>query len=342
MNADAVAGQAPDPALIWEAIHGYQKTAALKAGIELDIFTAIAEGSNTTEAIASRTKASVRGVRILCDYLCVAGFLSKEAERYGLTPTSAAFLNRRSPASMCSIVHFLNSPAFMSGFADLTETVRRGATLLAGGGTTEPEFSEWETFANSMTPIVAGAAEFLGDFAVANGNRPRRVLDIAAGHGLFGISVARRAPEAEIVAQDWRNVLKVAEKNAQQAEIADRYRLLPGDAFDVEFGTGYDLVLVTNFFHHFEEATCELLVKKIFAALNSRGRMFTLEFVPNEDRVSPPIPASFALMMLGTTPKGDAYTFAQYRRMFEGAGFRDLQLLQVPKSPQQAIACAKP
>src|SRR3954452_1030334 len=150
MNSDAVAGQAPDPGPIWDALNGYQKTAALRAGIELDVFTAIAEGSNTAEAIATRSKASQRGVRILCDYLCVAGFLSKESERYSLTPTSAAFLNRHSPASMCSIVHFLNSPRLMSGFTDLAETVRRGTTLLNHGGTLEPESGEWEKFANSM------------------------------------------------------------------------------------------------------------------------------------------------------------------------------------------------
>ena len=36
-----------------------------------------------------------------------------------------------------------------------------------------------------------------------------RVLDIAAGHGLFGITIAQRTPQAQIVAVDWAGVLKL-------------------------------------------------------------------------------------------------------------------------------------
>ncbi|MFL6351137.1 MAG: methyltransferase [Bryobacteraceae bacterium] len=342
MTPNQVAVPAPNPALVWDAFNGYQKTAALKAGIELDLFTAVAEGVNTAEAIASRSNSSQRGIRILCDYLTVAGFLSKQSGRYSLPPTSEAFLNRHSPACMCSVIRFINSPGLMAGFSDLTETVRRGTTVLPHGGTTEAEFSGWETFAESMMPIVAPATEFVGQIAVAKGNTPRRVLDIAAGHGLFGISVARHAPKAEIVALDWPNVLKVAQKNAQAAGIADRYQLLPGDAFTVEFGGGYDVALLTNFLHHFDEPTCESLLKKLSAALNPGARVLTVEFVPNEDRVSPEIPATFALMMLGTTPNGDAYTLQQYRRMFGAAGFTGHELLPIPQSPQQLIISTKP
>src|SRR5205823_7368944 len=140
--------------------------------------------------------------------------------------------------------------------------------------------------------------------------------------GLFGIAVASRVPQAQITAQDWANVLEVAKANAQSAGVADRYRLLPGDAFTVEFGTGYDIVLITNFFHHFDENACVTLLKKVSACLNPAGRLMTLEFVPNEDRITPPIPAMFSLMMLGATKAGDAYTMKQYERMLNEAGFR--------------------
>jgi ubiquinone/menaquinone biosynthesis C-methylase UbiE len=164
-----------------------------------------------------------------------------------------------------------------------------------------------------------------------------RVLDIAAGHGLFGIAVGRRSPQTVVVAQDWPNVLNVARSNAQSAGLADRYQLLPGDAFAVDFGSGYDLVLLTNFLHHFDEATCEGLLKKISSALNPGGRVITLEFVPNEDRITPPMSASFSMMMLGVTASGDAYTMKQYERMFMAAGFSRNQLMDVPHSPEQVI-----
>ena len=337
MSNPAAAAAQPDPALIWDTMNAYQRTAALKAAIELDLFTAIAEAVHTPDALAARCTASSRGLRILCDYLTIIGFLSKDAGEYSLTPTSAAFLDRSSPSCMASIVRFINSPKLMSGFSNLTDVVRRGGTVLPSGGVTEEEFDDWVTFAESMAPLMGPASEFISDIACRDGYQPHRVLDIAAGHGLFGIAVGRTAAQAEIVAQDWPNVLAVAQTNAQNAGIGDRYRLLPGDAFTVDYGTGYDVALVTNFFHHFDEPTCESLIKKLHAALDPGGRVITLEFVPNSDRVTPPIPASFSLMMLGATPNGDAYTMEQYDRMFRSAGFRRNDLLQVPNSPEQLI-----
>jgi ubiquinone/menaquinone biosynthesis C-methylase UbiE len=332
---------APDPGLLWDTINAHQRTAALRAAIELDIFTAVGEGARTAEALAAERGASVRGVRILCDYLTVVGFFLKDAGGYSLTPMSAAFLDRRSPACMASVVKFLNSPKLLSAFRDLTEVVRGGTTLLPQGGVTEAELDEWVIFARSMMPIVSGAAEFIGEIATRDGVKPRRVLDIAAGHGLFGIAVARRAPEAEIVAADWPNVLTVARENARAAGVDDRYHLLEGDAFHVAFGEGYDLALLTNFLHHFNEADCEALLYKIYACLRPGGRVLTLEFVPDENRVTPPIPAQFSMMMLGLTPEGDAYTFEQLDRMLRRAGFARNELRQVPQSPQQLIVSEK-
>ena len=158
---------------------------------------------------------------------------------------------------------------------------------------------------------------------------------------MFGIQAALRAPQAEIVAQDWPNVLQVGEANAHAAGVADRYRLLPGDAFAVDFGSGYDAVLVTNFLHHFDEQTCATLLQKIAGCLNPNGKLLTLGFVPNDDRVSPPIPAMFSMMMLGATGAGDAYTLKQYERMLGEAGFTQNELRQVPNSPEQLIISAK-
>ena len=168
-----------------------------------------------------------------------------------------------------------------------------------------------------MRPPAQGIAQLLAS------DPPRRVLDIAAGHGLFGITLAQKFPEANIVALDWAAVLAVAQENASKAGVESRYTQLPGSAFEVDFGKDYDVILVTNFFHHFDPPTCEQLMKKIHSALTPGGRCVTLEFVPNDDRVSPPISATFAMTMLASTPAGDAYTFAEYDRMFRAAGIRE-------------------
>ena len=331
----------PSPELIFATFNAYQRTAALKTAIELDVFTVIGEGSTSSGDIARRRQASERGMRILCDYLVVIGLLLKEDNRYLLTPDSAAFLDRRSPACLATAVRFLNDPMFTGAFADLTTCVRKGGAVFNPHGTLAPSDPLWVEFARSMAPMMSPASEGIAELVGAS-TGPLKVLDIAAGHGLFGIAIARRNPAAAVVALDWPNVLAVARENARAAGLADhRFQTLPGSAFDVDFGRDYDVVLLTNFLHHFDESTCVQLLRKVHAALQPAGRAVTLEFVPNEDRVSPPLPASFALMMLGSTPSGDAYTFSEYDQMFRRAGFARSELHPLPPTPQQVILCHK-
>ena len=163
------------------------------------------------------------------------------------------------------------------------------------------------------------------------------MLDIAAGHGMFGIGIARLNPAARIVALDWAAVLEVAKENARAAGVLERVEFLPGSAFDVEFGGPYDAVLLTNFLHHFDEETCVALLRKIRSALAPGGITATLEFVPNEDRVTPAMAAQFSMMMLGTTAKGDAYTLRDLERMHVAAGFSGIAPGAIVVGPQTVV-----
>lgn len=333
--------QPPSPELFFRTAAGYQQTAALKGAVELDLFTAIGQGKATAREIAGECKASERGVRVLCDYLCVLGFLAKEAERYQLSCDSAMFLSRHSPAYMGGVLAFLLSPHITDNFNDVAALVRHGGTLQAEGSVIAPEHPAWVTFARAMIPMVALPAQSIARLVDDGAKRPLKLLDIAAGHGIFGIEIAKLNPAADVVAQDWPNVLEIAQQNARAAGVADRYRTIPGSAFEVDFGAGYDLILLANFLHHFDAATNEQLLRKVHAALKPGGRAVTLEFIPNPDRISPPIPATFALMMLGTTPQGDTYTFAELDRMFTNAGFSRNESHPLPPSPQCAVISHK-
>ena len=334
-----MASQQPNPAAIFDAINAYQTSCALKAAIELDIFTEIGKGANTTAALAKAVGASERGVRILCDFLVVAGFLAKDVETYSLTINSATFLDRNSPAYFGIAVEFLLDPRLIGPFSNLREVVKSGRTTLPGEGTVSHDNPIWIDFARQMAPLVYPAAAEIAE--IISGDGPLRVLDIAAGHGLFGITIAERNPNARITALDWPHVLEVAAENARKAGVASRHELLPGDAFEVDYGGAYNLVLVTNFFHHFDPPTCERLLRKIFAALAPGGRCVNLDFVVDEGRVSPPTSASFAMMMLGTTVAGDVYTFAEYDAMFRRAGFASSELRALSRSAETVIIGTK-
>lgn len=335
------AAQQPSPQLFFQTINAHQRTEALKAAIELEVFTAIGEGNTTAAEIAKRCQTSERGMRILCDYLTIMEMLTKQGDRYGLTLDSATFLDKRSPAYLGGATEFLCSPMMFENTKRIADAVRKGGTVMEDEGTVTTENPVWVKFARGMAPLMAMPAQLLARLADPHPAGKLKVLDLAAGHGLFGIAFAANNPDVEVTALDWKQVLEVAKENAQRAGVSDRYHTIEGSAFDVDFGSGYDLILLTNFLHHWDPPTNETLLRKVHAALADGGRAVTLEFVPNEDRVTPPDSAGFSLIMLIGTPSGDAYTFSQLERMFANAGFSRSTLHPLPPTIQQVVISEK-
>jgi len=301
--ATLVPQQQPTPERFFNAINAYELTEAMKAAIEVELFTAIAEGNTAAATIAKRCDAAERGVRILCDFLTIHGFLTNEGTEYALAPDAALFLDRHSRAYLGTAMEFLLTRRVREGHARLAEAVRRGGTAL-GEGTLERENPDWVKFAEAMMPLMHGPSEIMAA-ELRKGGEAHKVLDIAASH-----------------------VLEVAMKNAQAMGVVDRYPLLPGSAFETDFGGDYDLVLIPNFLHHFDPPTCTTFMRKVYAALKPGGRGAIAELVPNPDRVTPPTAAAFSVMMLATTPTGDAYTFAELEGISKNAGFVRVELAQ--------------
>ena len=166
---------------------------------------------------------------------------------------------------------------------------------------------------------------------------PYTVLDIAAGHGLYGIEVAKAFPDALVTAVDWAEVLAVATANATRRRVADRYRIVPGMHWNLDWGGDFDLILLPNFLHHFDFDTCASVLRKVKANLAAGGRALSVDFVPNEDRISPPYPVMFAFQMLATTPGGDAYTAMELDSMAKHAGFRGAIFQPLPPTSETLI-----
>jgi 2-polyprenyl-3-methyl-5-hydroxy-6-metoxy-1,4-benzoquinol methylase len=324
---------------VYDAVLAYLKTAALTAALKLDIFTLIGAGTMTTEALATHTGASPRGLRILCDYLTVVGLLAKQDSSYGLTPSARRFLDRSSPLALGSCIDFLAAPEM------LTLTLNDPVSYVRHGGSTgltniASDHPIWVRFAHAMVPFAAPGAKRVAAYVAALPTPPRTVLDVAAGHGLYGIEVARALPEAVVTAVDWAGVLAVAQENAKAAEVDDRFRTVVGSAFDAEWGRGFDLVLLSNILHLFGRDECIALLRKVKASVSPAGEVLAVEFVPNADRVSPPLQAAFAFLMLVSTPSGDAYTAGDLDEIARIAGFRGATTRPLPPTPQTLVVFA--
>ena len=322
--------------LVFDIATAYRETAALIAAVKLDVFAAIGSEARSLDELVSRTGASRRGLRILCDYLTVIGLLRKQSLHYSLTHTAGLFLDEASPFAVGGSVDFLAAPEMLDLFLnDPASYVRRGGSN--GLAHVLPDNPVWVRFAKAMMPFAAATAKRVVAHISTFPDPPYTVLDIAAGHGLYGIEVAKAFPDALVTAVDWAEVLTVARANAEAAGVADRFRMAAGNALDLDWGGDFDLILLPNFLHHFDFDTCASLLRKVKSNLAAGGQALSVDFVPNEDRISPPIPVMFAFQMLATTPNGDAYTSSELDAMAKHAGFRGATSRPLSPTPESLI-----
>lgn len=332
---------APSPVLFFDTLTAYQDTAALKAALELKLFTAIGQSGATAAELAAKCDAAQRGVRILSDYLAILGFLEKKEDRYSLTRDSATFLDEESPDYAGGAASFLLSPTIRGAFDGLAAAVRKGGTAQSAEGTMAPEHPVWIDFARGMAPMMAPPAQLLAELLPLDATRPSRILDVAAGHGVYGIEVAKKNPRAQLVALDWSPVLEVARENARAAGLAERFSTIAGSAFEVDLGENYDIVLVPNFLHHFDPPTCVTFLKRVHSAVRPGGCVAIVELVPNPDRITPPESAGFSLVMLATTAAGNAYTYREFEEMLNQSGFGASSQHALPPSVATAVIATK-
>ncbi len=321
---------------VFEIATAYRKTAALIAAVKLDLFTAIGSEKASLERLESRTGASRRGLRILCDYLATLGLLRKEGSDYALAEIARTFLDESSPYAMGKSIDFLAAPEMLHLFLnDPVDYVRRGGS--DGLAQVSPDSPIWIRFAKAMMPFAAPAAKRVVAHLSTLTEPPYTVLDLAAGHGLYGIEVAKAFPDALVTAIDWAEVLAVARSNAEAAGVADRIRMVPGNALELDWGGDFDLILLPNFLHHFDFETCVSLLGKVKSNLAAGGQVLGVDFVPDDDRTAPPIPVMFAFQMLATTPGGDAYTTSELDQMAKRAGFLGAETRSLTPIPERLI-----
>jgi hypothetical protein len=130
------------PGRIHQALTSYQLAMAMKGAIELDLFTHIAAGATTPAALAPLCGGTEKGLRVLCDFLTVHGFLSKRDGQYASAPDIAPLLDRRSPLYMGSVAGFFTHPVMMAKYADVAALVRRGGATEHTQAPNEPMWVE--------------------------------------------------------------------------------------------------------------------------------------------------------------------------------------------------------
>ncbi|HEY7390090.1 MAG TPA: methyltransferase [Bryobacteraceae bacterium] len=328
------------PERILRAQWDYAPPLILAAAVRLRIFDLLAEGPRTVAEVAQRAGASERGVRSLLNGLAGLDYLTKEpGERYRLTAESEAFLVRGKAGYLGGM--FEHARDLVSGWLDLAEVVRTGKPL----GSMSQEDSRASFFKElvvALYPMNLPMAQALGRILDVAGRRePMRILDIAAGSGVWGIGVAQQSERATVTAVDLPQVLEVTRRFAAEAGMADRFSYIGGDAAEVDFGGGYHLAILGHILHSEGERRSRSLLRKTFGALAPGGTIAIAEFLVDADRSGPPMGVIFGLNMVLNTEEGDTFSFEEIASWLGEAGFVEPRRLD-PGGPASLILGHKP
>jgi predicted O-methyltransferase YrrM len=212
----------------------------------------------------------------------------------------------------------------------LTEVVQTGQPWRAANRATHGE-DYYANFVESLFPGGAAAAHALGEhLEVAQSTKAVSVLDIGAGSGVWGITLAKQSPQVRVRAVDWPAVVTITRRVAERHGVADRLTTVAGDLFEADFGQDHQIATLGHILHGEGPDRNRLLLRRTFEALAPGGIIAIQEFVPNDDRSGPAQALVFAVNMLVNTEAGDTYPFREISEWLREAGFVETRLLDVP------------
>lgn len=301
----------PDP--LYQMIRGYMPSRCILTALELDIFTAVGEGSDA-ERLASTIGANVRATEILLNALVALGLLAKHGKQYTNTPESERFFTQRSRDNhRTGLLHVAN---IWHHWSTLTEVVRTGRRVPAAGDNsarwTRDFIAAMQNNAKDHAPAVVKA---LGTAGV------RRILDLGGGSGIYSIAFAKASAQVKCEILDLAKVVPLTSEYVAGAGLSSRITVRAGDMLQDKLGSGYDLIMLNAICHMFSETQNKDLFCRARGALASRGRLAVQDFILDPDKTGPKHAALFSVNMLVGTDAGATYSEPEYAGWMKEAGF---------------------
>jgi len=319
----------------------YAPPLIIEAAIRNNIFDQLDASPKTVQELVAATGASERGIAAIANVLVGLELLTKDGTgKFSLTSESAAFLVRSKPSFMGGLI-LHTSGHMIPRWLHLNDVVRTGHPFRSvNQEETGSEF--FESFVVDIFPMSYPPAKTLAaHLRLSESKEPVRVLDLAAGSGVWGIAQAQSSPNVRVTAVDWPSVLETTKKMVAKFGLTDQFSFTPGDLDSADFGSGYHIATLGHIFHSEGEKRSKELIAKTFNALAPGGTIVVQEFLVNKERTGPPNGLIFAVNMLINTDDGSTWSFEEIGSWLTDDGFVNPRTVDAP-GPSPLILATKP
>lgn len=323
-------------------VQGYREGQILFTAVRLGVFDALAKEPAGADALAARLDSDPRGTRILCDALAALGVLAKEGSgTYRCSPAAEEYLLYASPTTKVPML--LHGAKLYERWAGLFDAVKTGTPV--PDERIDPRlWGDEAGFARAMGAIGRESAVQTGDALEHLGllgarGSARTLLDVGGGPAVYALEMVRRSPGLHATVFDRPDTLEVARTNVEEAGLAERVSLRPGEAFEDDLGGPYDLVFTSNFLHIFGPEANRRLVRRAAEALAPGGHLAVKDFLLDPGRTTPQGAALFAVNMLVGTEAGDSYSLDEVHGWFREAGLEPGETVDL--TPQSRLTVGR-
>lgn len=304
-----------------EMIRGFMPSRAVLTALELDVFTAVGDGSSADE-VACKIGSDERATEMLLNALVGLKLLEKRDETFLNTPVSARFFSAGSRDN--ARPGLLHTAHLWDRWSTLTECVKAGTSL-------ERNQREPDGVRDFIAAMDRNAKERAAAVVKAIGpNGMRRMLDLGGGSGTYSIALAQAIPNLSSEILDQADVIPLTHAYIRKAGLEERVTTRVGDMLRDPLGKNYDLVLVSAICHMFSaEENCKLF-RRIYDALAPHGQVVVQDFILEPSKTSPRFATLFSLNMLVGTKAGSSYSEPEYTEWLQNAGFSDVRRVRLP------------
>jgi SAM-dependent methyltransferase len=306
-----------------ELATNYWQTCSLHAGVDLDVFTAIGDGTVTAGALADQLGCDARALGMLLNALAAMGLLAKTGDDYRLAGPSGDSLDKRSPRYIGNAI--CHHHRLVPSWAKLPEAVRTGRSVRERTHMGGEDSGDREDFLMGMFDIAMSIAPTLTQ-ALDLGGR-KRLLDLGGGPGTYAVHFCLANPDLTASVYDLAPSRTFAASVAARFGVADRVDFVAGNYLEDPVPGGYDVAWLSHILHAESPEGCRTIIGQAVKALKPGGLFFIHEFMLDDTMDGPQFATLFSLNMLLGTPHGQAYSVGQLREMLLAAGVGEVTLL---------------
>jgi 2-polyprenyl-3-methyl-5-hydroxy-6-metoxy-1,4-benzoquinol methylase len=302
----------------------------------LGIFDALADGARSARAVAAVCGTDLQATGKLLFALAGSRYLQVADDRYVLAPMARKILLQSSPGSVRdAVLHRYLDVALLE---HAEEFVRTGQCAEFHANLTS---GEWGLYQRGQRAHAVFSAREVARRMPIRAN-PERMLDVGGGHGYYSVALCRWYPALRSTILDLPQAAEHSAPALAREDVADRVDYRTGNALTEDLGHGvYDLILVANLIHHFDEPGNRDLMRRIGAALRPGGYCVILEFFRSTSaRRAGQIGALLDFYFAISSAAG-TWSFGEVARWQRDAGLVPRRPLRLRTGPGQGLQIAR-